>query len=311
MQNSKHTKVRPLRILSLAFGLTSLMSFQLNAAPIDLNTPDGATIASRKIQCSTVDDKPVFFSWDGKLFSRRMGEPDQHLFDVEGYSVRACATVDGGKKGKSFKLVTREILLYKDKKTGKPLKTWLNPWTNEEVDVFQVLNDPVNQPVRFNRDENGKVLPYAAKFMAKQQDDRWWLTLPVPLFYHNPLAGDYQKQVGGVYHATELFNFLGDIDSLVDEKTDTADVQVGWVRISDWLPFMMMSGREGGIYIHAAGRKLDKFDDVSDSMKAFIAAEAPKYSVPPPTNDTRPNDTSWTTYKKDVPGAPFVSPTSH
>ncbi len=115
MQNSKLTKLQPFRLLSLAIGLMSIMSFQLNAAPIDLNTPDGATTASRKIQCSTIDDKPVFFSWEGKLFSRRMGEPDQHLFNVEGYSVRACKTVDGGKQGKSFKLVTREILLYKDK----------------------------------------------------------------------------------------------------------------------------------------------------------------------------------------------------
>ncbi len=276
------------------------LSSSAMAADLDLNTPEGANMAMRKIQCSSVDEKPVFFWWKGKVFSRRQGEADTNMFNVEGMNVRHCATVDGGKQGESYKLITREILLYTDAKTGEPLKKWQNPWTDEEVDVHQVLNDPVNQPVRFSRDKDGKPYPWTQKFGGEVNGDHWWITFPVPLFYHNELAGGYQKEVGGVYHASELFNFSGDLESLVSDKTDTADSHVGWVRISDWLPWMMMSGREGSIYIHAAGRKVDGFDGMSDVMKKYINEEAPIYKMPPPIDDERENETSWTGYKRVV-----------
>jgi hypothetical protein len=95
-----------------------------------------------------------------------------------------------------------------------------------------------------------------------------------------------------------MFNFMGDVESLLDPDTSTADVQVGWVRMSDWLPWMMMNGREGVIYMHTAGRKLDSFDQLSDTMKAEIAEHYPEYDSPPPVDDARRNETSWIYYKK-------------
>lgn len=289
----------------IALSVAGYVSFSATAANLDLNTPEGANMAMRKIQCSTVDEKPVYYWWKGKAFSRRQGEVDRNIFNVEGMNVRHCATVDGGIRGKTYKLVTREILLYTDKKTGQPLTEWKNPWTDETVKVEHVLNDPVNQPARFPLDEKGKPYPWTSRFGGEKRGEHWWMTFPVPLFYHNVLAGDYQKQVGGVYHATEMFNFSGDLESMISDKTDTADVHVGWVRISDWLPFMMMSGREGSVYIHTAGRKVDGFDDMGDVIKKYINDQAPLYKMPPPIDDTRENETSWTGYKKTVKGEEF------
>jgi len=297
--------MKKLKLASLLLLASASFNSAFAATKIDLNTPEGANTAMRKIQCSTIDDKPVFYWWKGKVFSRRQGEVDKHIFNVEGMNVRTCGTVDGGKKGEAYRLVTREILLYTDKETGQPLDTWENPWTNEVVDVHHVLNDPVNQPPSFPRNEDGSASPWKQKFGGDINGDYWWMTFPVPLFYHNDLGGDYQKQVGGVYHASELFNFSGDLESLTSSEKDTADVHVGWVRISDWLPFMMMSGREGSIYIHTAGRKVDSFDDMGEVMKTFINEHAPKYKTPPPTDDDRPNETSWTGYKKVVKGEEF------
>jgi len=272
---------------------------------LDLNTPEGADMAMRKIQCSSVDGEPVFYWWKGKVFSRRQGEVDQNIFNVEGMNVRHCETVDGGKQGKTYRLITREILLYTDKETGEPLTTWTNPFTNEEVNVIHVQNDPVNQPARFPRDKQGNAHPWTQSFSAEQRNGNWWMTFPMPLFYHNVLGGDYQKQVGGVYHATEMFNFSGDIESLVSAETNTADVHIGWVRLSDWLPWMMMSGREGLVYIHTAGRKVNGFDDMGQIVKDYINKYAPLYKTPPPLDDTRENETSWTEYKKEVEGEDF------
>lgn len=263
------------------------------AGELDPNDPDDALIIQRKIGCSTNEAEPITYWWHGKAYSRRQGERDKVLFLVEGMNVRSCTTVNDPEKGVGYKLVSREILLYKDPKTGEVLATWDNPWTGETVDVLHVANDPVNfTSYKIGRDGN------PSTFTGTIMGDRWWNTTAVPLFYPNPLASEYQKEIGGTYHATEMFNFLGDTESLFSTETTTAQAQVGWVRMSDWLPWMMMEGREGVIYMHTAGRKLDSWDDLSDTMKQEIHTNYPDYVGPPPSDDPRRNETSWLYYKK-------------
>ena len=59
-------------------------------------------------------------------------------------NIRACSTLQDDDLGEGLHLVSREILLYKDKDTGEVFSTWDNPWTGETVDVLHVANDPVN-----------------------------------------------------------------------------------------------------------------------------------------------------------------------
>jgi len=259
---------------------------------LDLETSRGAMLAMRKVQCSLIDNKPVTYYWFGRAFSRRMGERDKLLFNVEGMNVRSCKTVNDPEKGEGYKLVTREILLYKDAKTGEVLKTWDNPWTGETVDVLHVANDPVNSS-GYVTGRDGKPAIFAGDVLGS----RYQMSFTVPLFYPNPLASEYQSEIGGVYHATEMFNFLGQTDDLTDMSNDTADVAVGWARMSDWLPWMKMQGRDGVIYMHTAGRKLDSWDDLSDTLKKEIRDHYPEYTSPPDPDDTRANMTSWKYYK--------------
>lgn len=276
-------------LLTLTGGYASAQADELN-----LETPEGALAAARKVQCSTIDDKPETFYWYGRVYSRRMGERDKHLFNVEGMNIRSCRAIEDTERGLGYKLVSRELLLYKDPKTNEVLNKWENPWTGEEVQVLHVENDPVNQ-TQYVKTRSGDDLEFGGDILQ----DKFFMNITVPLFYPNPLAGDYQKEIGGTYHATEMFNFFGDTADLIDDTKDSTSVHVGWERISDWLPWMNMQGREGIIYMHTAGRKVDNFDDVGDTMKAEIKKNYPKYMTPPPGDDSRKNMTSWQ-YFKDV-----------
>ena len=279
-------------VFSIALGGPAL------AAQLDPNDPDDALTIGRKIGCSTVDGEAITYWWHGRAYSRRQGERDRHLFNVEGMNVRSCTSVSDPKKGDGYKLVSREILLYKDPNSDEVLVTWENPWTGETVDVLHVANDPVNfAAYKIGRD--GEPSTFGGTVMG----DHWWMTNTVPLFYPNPLASEYQKEIGGTYHATEMFYFMGDTNSLFDPGTTTAAVQVGWVRMSDWLPWMKMEGREGVIYMHTAGKKLESWDDMSDTMKNEIREHYPDYVAPPPADDARRNETSWLYYKKVRDGA--------
>ncbi|MEM9837789.1 MAG: DUF1838 family protein [Pseudomonadota bacterium] len=277
-----------LSLASAAAALTGVAQAELNPK----NAQDTLTIM-RKIQCSTVDNEPAVYWWHGIAYGRRQGEKDTPLFLVEGMNIRACSSVESDQSGDGFHLVSREILLYKDLKTGRVLKTWDNPWTGEEVDVLHVANDPVNWKM-YEKGRDGK----AAKWSGEMgTDGTWWYRSTFPLWYPNPLASEYEPEIGGTYHATEMFNFFGRTDDLLDESTTTAKVTVGWSRLADWLPWMKMNGREGVMYMHTAGRKLGSFDELSDTMKREIRRNYPEYASPPPAGDPRENMTSWKYYK--------------
>ncbi len=269
-------------------------SAAVGAVP-DLATPEGQLLALRRIQCSETDGKPVTYYWKGVTYSRVPGEPDRQLFKVEGMNVRHCGPLAGSKNKAEFRLVSREILLFEDPVTGEVLRTWTNPWTGQTLDVVHVANDPVNGNYGLvGRDGKPTSLPFEVI------GNQWWLTTGVPLFYTNPLGGNYQRYAGGTYHVTELFNFFGAVDDLANRRKDSADAAVGWQRISMWLPWMEMGDRAGLLYFHTAGRKLSTWDDLSATMRTEIDKNYPAYRSPPPLDDQRPNETSWTYFKKLV-----------
>lgn len=286
----------PARGLSIAAAL--LLATSASAAKpkaLDLATPEGALEAFRKVQCSAEDRRPAVYYWVGETYSRVDGEPDRLLFRFEGMNVRQCVTVNDPARGRGFRQVSREVLYYEDPATGAILDDWKNPWTGETVKVVHIANDPVNfrAPV-FPKASDGK--PYRGDI--RTMGDRWWGTTTVPLFYRNPLGGDYQDNVGGMYHAAEMFNFFGSVADLTDPRKPSADVSVAWSRLSDWLPWMKMRGRQGLLYFNGAGRKLDAYADLPEGMRKAIEARNPDFTSPPPVDDARPNETSWSFFRK-------------
>ena len=270
-----------------------LVAFGVTAGKLDLATPEGATLAARKIQCSTKDNVPVTYYWHGGAYSRVPGEPDRRLFNVEGMNIRQCVTVIDAERGTGWRMVSRELLIYLDPKTNEVLKVWQNPWTGKTLNVMQTANDPVNQPASFPKRRDGSLSEWSGTINGGM----WWMTATIPLFYDNPLQGKYQKYVGGTYHATEMFNFMGDVADLTDDRTTTAATRVGWVRVSGWLPWMEMGDRVGTMYFHTAGRKLARFEDMSQVLQTIIASDYPRWREPPPSDDKRPNQTSWTVFR--------------
>ncbi|MDX2222781.1 MAG: DUF1838 family protein [Rhodospirillaceae bacterium] len=281
----------------LTLGLVAAaLAAPAQAETLDLNTAEGVAKVMRKLQCSLIDDKPVTYYWHGTAFGRVRGMADKVLFNVDGMNTRRCGTVRDDKGNYGYRLVSRELLLYRDPKTGEYLRTWDNPYTGQSVTVLHVANDPVNSRPSYGMDREGKPMKFPGTILGEQV----WMTSTIPLFYVNPLAGEYQKNIGGYYHATEMFNFFADRADLLDGKKDQANVRVAWQRMSEWLPWMEMSGRDGLFYVSTAGRMLDKFEDIPKHMRDEIAKNYPEYVTPPPLTDTRPNETSWTYFRKKV-----------
>ncbi len=278
-------------------GSLFLVAFGLQARTLNLSNAEDQVAADRKIQCSTKDEKPVYYTWSGAAWSRTQGTPDRKLFRVEGMNVRQCISVEDRVRGTGWRIVSREIMLYLDPETEEVLETWDNPWTGETVDVIHVTNDPVNsRSANFAISEDGKVRTSPIRI----EGDKFFLDFVIPLFYTNPLAGDYQKYVGNYYHAVEIFNFSGDVKELLDDRTDSVSPTIAWVRVAPWLPWMGMGGREGLMYFSATGQKLSGWRQMPDVLKREINRNYREYRNPPPADDKRRNQTSWTFFKQVI-----------
>ena len=285
--------------LRTAAGLAAiaLASAPALARQLDPAVPADAFEISRRVQCGAADGVPTVYQFGGKVYSRVAGEPDRLLFLAEGMNVRQCVAVSDPQRGKGYRLVSREVLFYLDPQTGEVLHQWKNPWTGETVEVMHVHNDPVNSRPNFPIGADGK----PATVNLKRQGKFLFMPLEAPLFYTNPLAGEYQDYVGGNYHAMEIFNFFMDANDMLDTKNPTAYPGVSWQRISTWLPWMKMRSRDGGLVFTAMGSKLrGGFDELPKVTRDEIARNYPVYTAPPPGDDARPNDTTWTVFKKQV-----------
>ncbi len=264
---------------------------------LDLDNPEDAVKALRKTQCHLEDGKPAVFWWTGHVYSRVAGEKDRLLFSYQAMNVRACQTLSDPEKGYGYRMVSREALIYLDPATGEIVRTWTNPWTGEELEVIHIFNDPVNSkyPV-FAQSRRG---PF--QLGATFKDGRGWLSFEVPLFYTNPLGGDYQEFVGGTYQAIEMFNFFFDEAALLDASVGGLDnANVSWARVSKWLPWMKMGDRTGQMIYNGSGKRVATWEELPEILKNELKAAKPEYQEPPPLDDARPNETSWTYFKKVI-----------
>ena len=272
------------------------LSFPAYAQMLDPSVPQDAFEISKRFQCGTADGAEAVWHFEGNIYSRVQGEPDRLLFKGDGFNVRRCVEVNDPQRGKGYRLISREVWFYLDPATGEVINRWTNPWTDETVDVMHIHNDPVNGRPSFPNNTDGSSYSIPS---LRVEGGYVFMPFEVPLFYTNPLAGDYQDYAGNKYHAMEIFNFMGTADDVLDASKPTAYPLVAWTRISDWMPWMKMRGRQGQMVFNATGRKLPGgFEELPDMIKAEVRANFPIYENAPPADDSRPNETTWTKFKK-------------
>lgn len=274
----------------------ALSATAAHARMLDPARPADALEINKRITCGVADGQPAVYYFSGQVWSRVQGEPDRHLFNTEAMNIRQCVSATDDKRGKGYRMVSREVLFYTDVQTNAVLREWKNPWTDETVPVMQVNNDPVNGRPSYPVTADGK--PYAIKL--KQVGAYSQTSGLAPLFYTNPLAGDYQDYIGGNYHAMEMLTSSMLTSDLLDTAKPTVYPAIAWTRVSVWLPWMKMRGRQGQLVFQSSGAKIKSYADLPAVVREEIALNYPIYTTPPPGDDPRPNDTTWTVFKKMI-----------
>ena len=271
-------------------------------AQITTVTGTDAMIIRQKSTCGTTEQGKVRYGmWEGRGYSRVPGEKDKHLFNVLGINTRHCSVKDDATRGRGFRSVSREIMVYLHPETNEIMDVWENPWTGEKVEVVHVANDPVNmRGWAWEKDETGKT---TAKTEYRKYGDVAVTSYEIPLFYDNPLGSDYQAYIGGAYHAMEIFNTYYDAEEFTNPAiTDLNQSNISWARTAQWLPWMLMGSKPGIMIFNATGFSTFDQSEIWPKLRQVLDERYPDYLMPPPLDDPRPNETSWTVFKKHMEG---------
>ncbi len=211
------------------------------------------------------------------------------LFGFEGYNVARAFEVEGG-----YDLLTREAVFYTDLRSGEPIEKWSNPFTDEEVEVVHIFNDPVNQQLRLE----GPRGPWRVPVTGIGED--LFFNVDVFLAYPSPLPREQfpENSQDDLYQAAELFQFFTKRVAIEDDSSANAPSLVSWTRLGPWLPWMRMADRPGTMVYHGRGSKLSAgYAELPAWIRKRVESERPEFAEAP-REFTAPNETSWTAFRK-------------
>ena len=283
----------------LALLLVSLISIVtiVEARELDLAVPEDAVLAAHRLSCGTQKEGHYEYGvWRGKIFGRVSWEPDRHLFDIIGVNTRRCPTVIHEKRGKGYRLVSREFMFFLEPGTENILEVWDNPYTGKRVEVFPVANDPVSFPPVLPYGKDGE--PY--EFPGEVRGEYVFRNVQARLYYPNPLGGGFDEAVGGWVQGMEIYtHFVPRTELLTDAETPVQNLHLAWHRFSDWTPWMEMGDIPGYMIYSTYAWRVKNIDDLPKILReAMQTEEFSLYREPPPPDDTRPMTDEYAKFKE-------------
>jgi hypothetical protein len=246
-----------------------------------------------RVRADLNGDETVFY-WKGKVYSFIPGEKRRDLFDVEGYNiVRAVPDNDG------YLLLGKEVALWLDYRSGQVLETWRNPVSGKEVPVTHIFNDPTNMDLRFTEDQYS-LLPMILPSTKLGATTAW----------HNDLFPFYPSALprseyplfsqSDNYQAADISQYEISTSDLLDPSLSSLPATCYFTRIYPWFPFMRMGERPGNIIMVCRGYKLEGgFKALPRYLKDYVLEHEPEFAHAP-TEYTQPNETIWTSFKKQA-----------
>ena len=207
----------------------------------------------RRLVYSGVDDE-VIWSILGVKYGRE-GNSLTPLWNTNtiGFS-RIRYTEQGG-----YRTDTMEVVFYTDLVSGERLESWRNPYTSREVEVI------VPAPVA--------VTSYHADVGPSERTAPGGIRIAESVQPPRTIGGDTWVQVekrvavapdqakAPVFNSIEFVDYRGrteDLRSSSPRVAATLQLEI----VSDWLPWMEMDGRSGGLYTRARGTKLYALENV-------------------------------------------------
>ena len=252
------------------------------------NDPIWNRETSAKIEGDTAPGKYVNGYVTGTVMGVRDNEAVRPLFGFEVFSsIRVLKQANG-----DYQRLCRELIFYRDLNTGELMDSWLNPYTNEEVAVVDVANDPFNYVISDHfpdppsygglNTEKPPRRPFIRNWTLLN-DDTVVLTSDIHLYYRNKLdpAIWVRESAGPMNRVSELFRYSIRREDIENDALTHMPHTGVWNRITPWLPWMLMGTAPGHIVYAGTFSSVPTVDSVPAPVAKRVRERFPQYTVAP------------------------------
>lgn len=272
---------------------------------IDLKNPQWNRDTYARIDGELDVSKQKVSRIKGKVYGVRDNEKVRPLFEMDGFSVvRTLRLPDG-----NWRRILKEVVFYRDLETGKIMERWRNPYTNEDVKIVPIANDPFNYDIRdtkpqppsyggLNKDQRAPE-PFLLNW-SDGPNGTLILETGIDLFYPAALQPDKwpRESAGAFNRVSEHFLFFVQRKDIENPKLTALPVTGSWSRLTPWLPWMLMGQAPGCInYFASFATVSNGIAGLPADLVAAAKAIDPKF-LEAPTEDYGPSLSSLENYVK-------------
>lgn len=278
---------------------------------IDFKSPQWNRDAWARMHGDLNPDKEKITSCSGTILAVQAGTKVKEILGFESFLVTRLLPLEGG----SYRRLNREVIYYRDVRSGELIDQWTNPWTDEVVDVVQVANDPFNYtisdtlilaPEDFGGDSKPEPRKIPLIFPWKRMNDET-LTLTTDMHLYYPNALDPKKWVressGSMVQISEMMRYFVSIKDLENPKLTSVPHVGTWNRVTPWLPWMLMGDTPGHLLYMGTMTCADNLDIVPKDAQEYARKHHPQF-LSAPTEDYGPSLSSLELYARNQTPAP-------
>jgi hypothetical protein len=245
---------------------------------------------SARLEAHT-DGRQVYGRATGSVNGVRPGEAVRHLFDFEVFSTtRVVRRPDG-----NYDRMSKEVVFYVDPQSGAILDEWDSPYTQEHVKVVDIANDPYNWVIRdyvappalpgtdtHEMAAPAEKKPYLMKWTEFSKDTVVAET-GGHAWYPNRLdpAKWPRESAGSMVQASELFRYFINRADLEDPTKTHLPHNGVWIRITPWLPWMLMGTTPGHVLYNGMFTSGDTLDYYKPAVLERVRKRYPQYLEAP------------------------------
>jgi hypothetical protein len=237
------------------------------------------------------DGKQVFGRATGSVNGVRSGEAVRHLLDFEVFSTtRVIRRPDG-----NYDRMSKEVVFYLDPSSGEILDSWDNPYNQQRVHVVDIANDPYNWVIRDyaappalpGTDTHDMPAPAEKKpFLMKWTNfsaDTVVVQTGGHAWYPNRLdpAKWPRESAGTMVQASELFRYFIRRADLINPALTHLPHNGVWIRITPWLPWMLLGQMPGHILYDGMFTSADSLDYFNPAVLDRVRKRYPQYLTAP------------------------------
>jgi hypothetical protein len=292
MSNSRVTRRHAVAALAgaSAIGLaagcadTQVDSVQVKPTPLDLdlNDPIDLSYARQKV-IGSVASEEVHSFLRFHFYGQVPGEPARRLFSMNNYIVDRWQAKERG----TYELRHWEVGYYCDFDTDNPIESWVNPYTKEEIEIFQFVLGPIDRIY-----SPGTVLapglapiPLTSHIMGP----RFYVATEAISQIPNLFQPDEwpKRSTGKMANWVSMQTLSSLMDDVLNPELNSAPANIHLQNFISWGSWMQMGGTPGGTTARAYGTEIEGFEALPQNIVDGFKKYTPEIFATETWNTTR------------------------